>query len=686
MDKIKAFLQRSEAGAPVAFLTLCVLSFGLLIPRLGFYMDDWPYVFYANLKGVDSLREMLVYDSRPNAAWLYISAFRVLGFSPIAWHVFALTMRFGAVVSFWLFLRSVWREQKRGAIATALLFAVFPFFMLQPFAVGSTHHWFGFLAFNLSLYLMSLSFQSRSPVNWLYTITALVLEAAHLFTSEYFAGLELVRIIVMLILISRVETGFGRKVFRTLQNWLPYFLVLASFFYWRIAIYQNPEGVTRNEPVILNQLLAEPFRAILFLVNAFISDSISVLTLGWGKAFDASLLDITSPFVQFKLAVCALTFALSFIYLRYLSAQEGASVPPDWSRGSTALAIFAFLTGGLPIWFIGRTIVDSKNLLSASRFGIPAMFGAALLTFLLTQTFISDKNKQNIFLAFLLAVSVNFHLDNTKEFQYSWEKQERFMQQLIWRAPSIAAGTAILTDQEVMGVMGEYAVSFSINTTYQPSGFGNTPPFWYFPFTYTNPNVDDLLQGAPLEYEKLTMQFNGNSAQMLLVDFNPELKRCLWILQPQDTSLRLVSDDVRKLSAGSDISLIGQAAVDAPHPPEEIYGKADTGSWCYYFQKADLARQYQEWDEIVRLWKEAEANGERPDNGFEYIPFIEGFGNTGDWEQAKEMTKFANRVTSGLEPSLCGALDRLSVSASSSQEKDETIKGMKEDLDCSSYQ
>ncbi len=686
MDKIKAFLQKSEASAPFAFLALCVLSFGLLIPRLGFYMDDWPYVFYANLKGVDSLREMLTYDSRPNAAWLYMTAFRVLGFFPIAWHVFALTMRFAAVVSFWLFLRSMWREQKRGVIAASLLFAVFPFFMLQPFAVGSTHHWFGFLAFNLSLYSMSLSIQDNTYRKWLYAGAALVLEAAHLFTSEYFAGLELVRITVIWILISRVENNFNKKISRTLLNWLPYLLILASFFYWRIVLYQNPEGVTRNEPVILNQLLSEPLRAILFLINAFLSDTISVLTLGWGKAFDASLLDIASPFVQFKLAVCALTFALSHYYLRNLSTQEDAPTPPDWSRGSTTLAIFALMTGGLPIWFIGRTIVDSKNLLSASRFGIPAMFGAALLTFLLAQTFISDKNRQNIFLAFLLAISVNFHLDNTKEFQYSWEKQERFMQQLIWRAPAIEPGTAILTDQEVMGVMGEYAVSFSINTTYQPSGFGNTPPYWYFPFAYANPNVDDLLQGAPLEYEKLTMQFNGTSAQMLLLDFNPELKRCLWILQPQDTNLRLVSDDARRLSAGSDISLIGQSDGDSPNPPEEIYGRANTQSWCYYFQKADLARQYGQWDEIVRLWEEAQANGERPDNGFEYIPFIEGFGNTGDWETVKEMTKFANKITAGLEPSLCGAMNRLTESAPASAEKDATLIKLKEDFGCGSYQ
>lgn len=689
MNRVKTFFQNlafSESSAPIAFLVLSILSFGLLIPNLGFYMDDWPYMFYAKLMGIDSLREMLTYDSRPNAAWLYMLAFRQLGFSPIAWHVASLLMRFATVVTFWLFLRLMWREQKREVIAVSLLFAIFPFFMLQPFAVGSTHHWFGFFAFNSSLILMVLSTQEQTSRKWLYAGCALLLETAHLFTSEYFSGLELIRLAILWIVISRSEENLSKKLSRLLLNWLPYLLILGVFFYWRIVIYQNPEGVTRNEPVILNQLLSEPFKAIIFLATAFVTDTISVLTIGWSKATDASLLNLSSPFVLFKIFVCALTLALAHFYLRNLLPHPKETDQTIWRRSSITLAIFALMTGGLPIWFIGRSIVESKNLLSASRFGIPAMFGAALLTFLLADNFITDKHKKNLFLAFLLALAVNFHLDNTKEFQYSWEKQERFAQQLIWRAPAIEPGTAILTDQEIMGVMGEYAVSFSINTTYQAKDFGNTPPYWYFPFYYTNPDVDALLAGAPLDYYKLSMQFNGNSSQMLLLDFNPEMQRCLWVLQPQDNNLRLVSDDVRKLATGSDINLIQQVEGDAPNPPEEIYGKTNTQTWCYYFQKADLARQFGEWDEIVRLWEEAQAVGERPDNGFEYIPFIEGFGHTGDWEQVKEMTKFAKRVTAGLEPSLCSAMDRLAENAPASTERDETIPNLKENLDCNSYQ
>lgn len=690
MNRVKLFIQNlvfTESSAPITFFVLCFLSFGLFIPSLGFYMDDWPYVFYAKLKGIESLQEMLTYDSRPNAAWLYIIGFKLLGFNPLAWHVFAFLMRFASVITFWWFLRLMWRERSKEAIYISLLFAIYPFFMLQPFAVGSTHHWFGFLSFNSSLILMVYAIQTKtnSYKKWAFIVAALVLEAAHLFTSEYFAGLELIRIVIIWILVARTQPAFSKRSWSSTINWLPYLIVLGIFIYWRAILYVNPEGVIRNEPVILKQLMTAPFNAIAFLATASITDFISVLTLGWQRATDVSLVNFASPFFQFKVFICVASLFLLIFYFRKLNTGSEEINKENWHKNSFTLAITALLTGGLPIWLVGRSIVESKNLLSASRFGIPAMFGAAILTFLLIDYFITDNNKKNIFIAFLLALAINFHLDNTKDFQYSWEKQERFAQQLLWRAPGIEPGTALLTDQEIMGIMGEYAVSFSINTTYQVTNFGNKPPYWYFPFYYTNPNINDLLQGVPLEYEKLSMEFSGNSKQMLLLDFNPEQKRCLWILQPQDTNLRLVSDDVRKLAAGSDISLIKKATEEVSLP-QDIYGKQNNQTWCYYFEKADLARQYQQWDEIVRLWDEAKSIGERADNGFEYIPFIEGFGHAEDWEQVKSLTKLANRVTEGLEPSLCSALDRLAASAPDTQASNDTIKNLKDDLQCENYQ
>jgi hypothetical protein len=173
---------------------------------------------------------------------------------------------------------------------------------------------------------------------------------------------------------------------------------------------------------------------------------------------------------------------------------------------------------------------------------------------------------------------------------------------------------------------------------------------------------------------------------MILLSFNPEMKRCLWVLNPTDTNLRLVNDDMRQLSAGSDIGLIKQNNGAARNLPEGIYGKQNEPSWCYYFEKADLARQYQQWDEVVHLWEEAQSNGEQADNGFENIPFIEGYGHQENWERVKFLTKSANRITEGLEPSLCSALDRLATNAPESQERDETIQKLKDDLVCTNYQ
>jgi hypothetical protein len=682
MKKLQTRLAKihfTEKSAPLAFLAACILGFGLMIPSLGFYMDDWPYVFYAYNKGIASLREMLLYDSRPYAAWLYTLAFKVLGFKPLYWHIAALLMRWLTVVLFWKVLSAIWSNRTRETVSIALLFAVYPFFMLQPFAVGSTHHWVGFVFFNLSLYLMVLAVQQKKYL-WLI-IPAALLQAAHLFTSEYFAGLELLRPFILWILVSRNEPGVPKRFWRTLLQWLPYLLVLGVYAYWRAFIFQNVEGVTRNTPVILNLLFSEPLKAIGFLLTASIKDAVSVMTIGWQSAVSAELLDFSSVYVRFRLLVGLISFGIAFFYLSRLD-PGGESPPDDWSKGSTLFAVVGLTVGGLPVWLIGRYILESKNLISASRFGIPSMLGAAFLLVLIVDYFVGDRKKKIVLLSLCIALAVNFHLDNTKEFQYSWEKQERFLQQLLWRAPQIQEGTALLTDEEILGVMGEYAVSFSIITAYQPGDI-QTPPYWYFPFYYTNPNVNDLLRGAPLEYSKLTMNFSGDSKQMLLLSFNPELKRCLWVMQPQDTNLRLVSDDMRKLSAGSDVSLIGQGEASLP---EVIYGEQNTQTWCYYFEKADLARQYSQWDEVARLWEEAQAVGERADNGFEYIPFIEGYGHLEDWEYVKKQTKFANKITAGLEPSLCSMLDRLAITAPPSQERDDTNKNLKDDLTCGEYQ
>ena len=672
-----------EQHTPIFFLLVSITGFSLLANRLGFYQDDWPYIFYAFNKGIPSLTQELYYDSRPNAAWLYILLFNLLGFKPILWHFVAMLFRWLTATSLWYFLKRIWPDHKREVTFAALLFLIHPFFLIQSYAVNSMLYWSGYLFLALSLLLMAISVSSTRyyiPI----TIIAVLLEALHLFTTEYFVGIVLIRPLVLNWLLQKQYPNTSKRIKKIILNWLPYLAALATYIIWRLFLYVPPPIGDRNSPVLLYSLLTSPLTTIWQLVTTALQDSIIVTFTSWYRTLTPELFSFASIFSWFVLIVAAAIFTVTFNYLKWTLPSNNQS-NSRWLGSPLTLGLVIVFLGMIPLWIIGQDIVTHKNQFAGSRFGIGAIFGASLILAVIIENLLDSVKKKYAVIALCVALAVAMHLTNEKDFSRSWEKQERLAQELLWRAPQIQPGTALVTDEEILGYMGSYSVSFSIITSYQPGDI-QEPPYWYFPFYYNNPNIQDYLTGLPLEDSKLTMDFKGNSNKMLLIYYKPELKQCLWILQPQDTNLRLVNNDMRQLSAGSDINLIKQVNGEDPAPPEEIYGKQNKKSWCYYFEKADLARQYDDWNQVVQLWDEAQKVGERADNGFEYIPFIEGFGHTEDWGQVKSLTKFANRVTSGLGPSLCSAMDRLIVDAPASQQKDETISNLKEDLKCINYQ
>jgi len=77
---------------PLVLLVVAILAFGLLIPWLGFYWDDWPKAWFLHLLGPTGFDEVYGAD-RPNLAWTYLITTSILGESPIAWQIFGLLTR-----------------------------------------------------------------------------------------------------------------------------------------------------------------------------------------------------------------------------------------------------------------------------------------------------------------------------------------------------------------------------------------------------------------------------------------------------------------------------------------------------------------------------------------------------------------------------------------------------------------
>ena len=105
-------------------------------------------------------------------------------------------------------------------------------------------------------------------------------------------------------------------------------------------------------------------------------------------------------------------------------------------------------------------------------------------------------------------------------------------------------------------------------------------------------------------------------------------------------------------------------------------------TWCYFFQKADLARQFQEWERIVQLWDEATAAGFQPQNGVEYLPFIEGFARQNDWRQAARLSMQANRISEAMPKILCPTWEQIAAEMQPSPDQQATLDELRLKLRC----
>jgi hypothetical protein len=106
-------------------------------------------------------------------------------------------------------------------------------------------------------------------------------------------------------------------------------------------------------------------------------------------------------------------------------------------------------------------------------------------------------------------------------------------------------------------------------------------------------------------------------------------------------------------------------------------------TWCFYYQKADLARQMGDWAVVVSYWQDASETTYRPENGFEYIPFIEAYAHLGDWEQALALTQQARKTTQGMHLILCPTWQRLEQNTPASDTKADHVSKVYDVLKCS---
>jgi len=76
-----------------------------------------------------------------------------------------------------------------------------------------------------------------------------------------------------------------------------------------------------------------------------------------------------------------------------------------------------------------------------------------------------------------------------------------------------------------------------------------------------------------------------------------------------------------------------------PIPPKSVFRTEPSHEWCYYYQKADLARQNGNWQEIAKIEQEATKLQLSPRDAIEWMPFLQAYSVLGDVDKVGKIAK-----------------------------------------------
>ena len=676
-QRIKTFLQGivlSKYTAPVVLVGVSFLAFGLLMPALGFYWDDWPVVYLGKIHG--NFWQYYISD-RPFMAWPDLTFLLVAGENPLRWQALSLLTRIATILSFWWCLNLLWPKAKPQTFSAALLFSIYPIFFQQPMAITYKTHFMCLCIYLVSVALMLLAL--RKPRYFvLFMALALLTEAVQLATLEYFWGLELLRPVLLWIVVAEIKGTWKQYLKKVVLNWLPYLLLFGGVVGWHFFFLRFAED--RNAPTLLYSFFQTPISSAVKLFLMMLRDSISVLIGNWLEVFQVQTLDASSPMNLLAWGLAIFVIIVFWIYLRFLNhkGDENQQATHSWSRQALFMGIIALLVGMIPVWMTNRQVTVGMY---SDRYAIPALVGASIFITGLIYTFLSKWSHRALVLATLVGLSVGLHFRIANEYRWDWTAQERFYWQLYWRAPAIKPGTSLLSESGLFQYVTKYSLATAINSLY-PVAQGTTEvPYWAFELDDTN--VTNLQDGANLYATLRTLTFSAPVKNSLVILYDRTNNSCLWVLSETDVYYQDLPPHTRDALYLSNLSRILPTSSDPTYPDKNIFGLEPEHSWCYFFEKADLARQSGDWETVNSLGNRVISDGYSPNNLYEWLPFIEGFLHTRNWDKAQSLTIDTFNSDQGNRAALCAVWSRSTETMTLSPAENETILSVQNELGCS---
>jgi hypothetical protein len=656
MTKITTFFATEKRQTLLVYiwiLFLCFLCYGILIPTLGFYWDDFPILFSYKTMGAGGFPEFLASD-RPYSAWNFMLTTSLFHFTPLGYHLLAFSLRYLSVILFYQILRTVWPENTKTAAIAASIFAVYPGFLQQPIALIYSHHLSVFCLFLFSVLLMLKNAQ-REKSNWFLAVISWI-AALNMFSIENFATLDLIRPILLWIILKPKYKESKPTLKAVFKHWLPYLIIFSCFIIWRVFIIKFPT----YEPDLLEGYQSSPTATLASLLGRIPHDFYTVTIGAWLKPFKIPVIsDFGTSATYLFWVLIAAAGLLSAIILTILPADHKPNqnlTPKKTIPELLLIAILLFFLAASIIWVLDLPleIEFAWDRMTLAFIPAVAVLAAVLYAFLNKSGVLAT-----IFICLLLSTAVGSHFENEMSYKRDWENMQDLFWQMSWRMPDLQSGTTVIGSDIGLNYYSDNSLTSPLNLMYAPE---NKSPNLDYVFYYSDVRVGswlpELEKDLPIHQPYRSYSFSGSTNNVIAIKYDPP--GCLQIMDRTYANSivlpNLTEMQVNELKL-TDLSLI--QTVPAHQPLSEIFGSQPDPDWCYYFEKADLARQMGDYENAAALGEQAVQQGFTPRVASEWLPFLESNLRLGNWEQVDFIAREIQSAEGNYDNGLCDTLNRL---------------------------
>ena len=625
---MKPFLQKYR-GWVEAFLLLLIASVTYLpfVSQFTFHRDDWYYIYDGIVLGPGAYLSLFEHV-RPLRGPVMYALFDLIGPNPLPYHLLLFTWRvLGGFGMFWL-LRLLWPDERRRATAfwSAVLFTVYPGFLwwVGGFEYQCMVMSVGIQVVSLALMVKGILAEKRIA-KILWTIASIVTAWIYLGLVEYAIGMELFRVLVAFVIVARGKELTGLKswiarAWETIRAVAPSLLGPLLFLVWWRFIFENVRKAADVEAQL--SVLSNGLQTLLGWTIHLLESAVNILFMAWTAPLYGRLALGDLRQIVMELGLAVLLVALVILFTRFTRTSDGSAQPEAGRVGweAAVIGVLGVLGALVPIIVANRSV----NFEQYSHYALPASIAVAVFLFG-TLSFFTDGRMRTFAVAVLLVASMWTHFNLGANVASEARVISGFWQQMAWRAPDLQPGTTLIV--KYPGV--NYAESSDL--VWGPANI------IYYPDLIADAPIPIPVTAARMEFDLISKVMEGSVSSQNYIIINAlkfDYGNVLVISQQSGAACVHVMDSrwplltpyedatIRAVAPYSHVDIIRPEG-ESPLPPHQLFGEEPAHMWCYYYQRADLARQIGDWEQVSALEAEATRLGFAPADPLEWSPFLQ---------------------------------------------------------------